>query len=212
MPKRRPEKPDRQTSSVVIFAQASERLNKPSQRVREIIMTSREAMAEEIRRLSEKVRALEARDIDIEREADCADVVMITLMDDIEVMRKQQQDMVKIQDWKADQTEELAKSAMAVKQRLEYLMKRDVQSEARFKASEERSKASEARLKALEDQVNALRGQPAAKKMPKPPAGPPPKKAKAVAKAVEKAATKPSNVTKYIVVKTPPAKQTEPSL
>ena len=205
MPKRRPEKPDRQTSSVVIFAQASERLNKPSQRVREIIMTSREAMAEEIRRLNEKVRALEARDIDIEREADCADVVMITLMDDIEVTRKQQQDMVKIQDWKADQTEELAKSAMTVKQRLEYLMKRDVQSEGRHKANE-------ARLKALEDQVNALRGQPAAKKMPKQPAGPPPKKAKAMAKAVEKAATKPSNVTKYIVVKTPPARQTEPSL
>ena len=49
MPQRRPGKPDRQTSSVVIFAQASERLNKPSQRVREIIMTSKEAMAEEMR-------------------------------------------------------------------------------------------------------------------------------------------------------------------
>ena len=87
MPQRRPEKPDRQTSSVVMFAQASERLNKPSQRVRESIMTSREAMAEEIRRLNEKVRALEVRDIDIEREADCADVVMISLMDEIEVVR-----------------------------------------------------------------------------------------------------------------------------
>ena len=147
MPQRRPGKPDRQTSSV----QASERLNKPSQRVRETIMTSKEAMAEEIRRLNEKIEALE------------------------------------------------------MKQQLEYLMKRDVQSEARFKASQ-------ARFKALEDQVNALRGQPAAKKMPKQPAGPPPKNARAEAKAVEKAAMKPSNVTKIVVVKTPPARRTEPSL
>ena len=75
-------------------------------------------MAEEIRRLREKVRALEARDIEIEREADCADIVMNPLMSEIEVMTERQQDMKKsfeesqkIQDWKADQTEELWKSA-----------------------------------------------------------------------------------------------------
>ena len=111
-PQRRPGKPDRQTSSVVIFAPASERLNKPSQRVRETIMTSKEAMAEEMKRLNEKIEALE------------------------------------------------------MKQQLEYLMKKDVEREARFKA--------------LEDEINALQEQPAAKKMPKQPAGPPPKKAKAM--------------------------------
>ena len=61
MPQRRPGKPDRQTSSVVIFAQASDRLNKPSQRVRETIMTSKEAMAEEIKRLNLKIEELEKK-------------------------------------------------------------------------------------------------------------------------------------------------------
>ena len=48
---------DRQTSSVAVFAQDSEhiaRVNKPGQRDRETIMSSKEAMAEEIRRLRER--------------------------------------------------------------------------------------------------------------------------------------------------------------
>ena len=72
---------DRQTSSVAVFAQDSEhiaRVNKPGQRDRETIMSSKEAMAGEIRRLREKIRALEARDIEIEKEAHTADSVMIS--------------------------------------------------------------------------------------------------------------------------------------
>ena len=103
-------------------------------------MTSKEAMAEEIRRLNEKIEALE------------------------------------------------------MKQQLEYLMKKDVEREARFKA--------------LEDEINGLREQPAAKKMQKQPAVQPPKKTEAEAKA----ATKRSNVTKIVVVDTPSARRTEPSL
>ncbi len=118
-------------------------------------------MAEELGRLSEKVRALEARDIEIEREADCSDVVTIALMAEIErvserqkCMEKSLEESVKIQDWKADQTEELWKSAAAVRQRLEYLLKKD----SKFQA----------RISQLEEEVKALResgqSQPAAKR------------------------------------------------
>ena len=134
---------ERETSSVAIFAQASEciaRVNKPSQRVPETVMSwTQEDMAVELGRLREKVRALEARDIELERQADTADVVISELMAEIERMTERQQSMEKsleesqkIQDWKADQTEELWKSAAAVRQRLEYLLKKDSKFEARI--------------------------------------------------------------------------------
>ena len=171
-------------------------------------MSSKEAMAEEIRRLREKIRALEARDIEIEREADTADIVMISLMSEIEVVKERQQDMKKsieesqnIQDWKADQTEELWKSAAAARQRLEYLLKRDSQYEAR--------------ISQLEGEVKAFResgqSQPAAKKMPRQPDGPPPKKAKAAAKAEAKAVSQPKTIIVKCKGATPAARRAEPS-
>ena len=157
--------------------------------------------AQELRRLREKVRALEARDIELERQADTADVVISELMAEIERMKERQQSMEKsleesqkIQDWKADQTEELAKSAEAVRQRLEYLMEKD--------------EKNEGRISRLQEEVKALResgqSQPAAKKRPWQPAGPPPKKAEAAAKA--------ASGNKILVVKTAPAaRRAEPS-
>jgi chromosome segregation ATPase len=171
-------------------------------------MSSKEAMAEEIRRLREKIRALEARDIELEKEADTADIVMISLMSEIEVVKERQQDMKKsieesqnIQDWKADQTEELWKSAAAARQRLEYLLKRDSQYEAR--------------ISQLEGEVKAFResgqSQPAAKKMPRQPDGPPPKKAKAAAKAEAKAVSQPKTIIVKFKGATPAARRAEPS-
>jgi hypothetical protein len=167
-----------------------------------------EAMAVELGRLRQKVRALEARDIELEREADCADVVTIALMAEIDRMKERQQCMEKsleesqkIQDWKADPTEEIWKSAAAVRQRLEYLLKKD----SKF----------EARISQLEGEVKAVResgqSQPAAKKTPRQPDGPPPKMAKAAAKA----ATKVVSEAKIIIVKTkaatPADRRAEPS-
>ena len=155
--------------------------------------------AQELGRLREKVRALEARDIELERQADTADVVISELMAEIERMTERQQSMEKrleefqkIQDWKADQTEELAKSAEAVRQRLEYLMEKDGKNEGR--------------ISRLQEEVKALResgqSQPAAKKRPWQP--PPPKKPEAAAKA--------ASGSKILVVKTAPAaRRAEPS-
>ena len=155
--------------------------------------------AQELGRLREKVRALEARDIELERQADTADVVISELMAEIERMTERQQSMEKsleefqkIQDWKADQTEELAKSAEAVRQRLEYLEKKDWKNEGR--------------ICRLQEEVKALResgqSQPAAKKRPWQP--PPPKKPEAAAKA--------ASGSKILVVKTAPAaRRAEPS-
>ena len=155
--------------------------------------------AQELGRLREKVRALEARDIELERQADTADVVISELMAEIERMTERQQSMEKrleefqkIQDWKADQTEELAKSAEAVRQRLEYLMEKDLKNEGR--------------ISRLQAEVKALResgqSQPAAKKRPWQP--PPPKKPEAAAKA--------ASGSKILVVKTAPAaRRAEPS-
>ena len=155
--------------------------------------------AQELGRLREKVRALEARDIELDRQADTADVVISELMAEIERMTERQQSMEKrheefqkIQDWKADQTEELAKSAEAVRQRLEYLMEKD--------------EKNEGRISRLQEEVKALResgqSQPAAKKRPWQP--PPPKKPEAAAKA--------ASGSKILVVKTAPAaRRAEPS-
>ena len=85
--------------------------------------------------------------------------------------------------------------------KLMMLAKQDAVKAALFKTLEKESKA-------FEDAVNALREQAAAKKMQKQPAAQPPKKTEAKAKA----ATKPSNVTKFVVVDTPSARRTEPGL
>ena len=155
--------------------------------------------AQELGRLREKVRALEARDIELERQADTADVVISELMAEIERMTERQPSMEKrleefqkIQDWKADQTEELAKFAEAVRQRLEYLMEKD--------------EKNEGRISRLQEEVKALResgqSQPAAKKRPWQP--PPPWKREAAAKA--------ASGSKILVAKTAPAaRRAEPS-
>ncbi len=77
----------------------------------------------------------------------------------------------KVQDWVADQTEELWKEAPVVRQRLEYLLKK--------------VSLFEARISQLQEEVKALReafrkgvpSAPVAKKMPVPKSGPPSKKA-----------------------------------
>ena len=85
--------------------------------------------------------------------------------------------------------------------RLMMLAEKNARNAAMFKALEKERKA-------LEDAVNALREQEAAEKMQTQPAVQPPKKTEAEAKA----ATKGSNVTKIVVVDTPSARRTEPSL
>jgi hypothetical protein len=172
-------------------------------------MSSKEAMAEEIRRLEEKVRALEARDIEIEKEADCADIVMNSLMSEMEVVSERQQDIMKksieesqkIQDWKADQTEKLWKSPAAARQRLEYLLKRESQYEARISQLKREIKAF----------IESGQSQPAAKKMPRQPDGPTPKKAKAAAKAETKAVSQPKTFIVKFKGATPAARRAEPS-
>ena len=94
----------------------------------------------------------------------------------------------KVQDWKANQTEELQKEALAVRQRLEYLLKKD----SKF---EKRITQLEAEVQALREAFsNTAPSQPVAKKMPvSKMVGPPPKKAKAPTKA--------ASGTKIIIVK-----------
>ena len=182
------------------------------------------AMAAEIGRLTEKLRVLEAKVVESEAQTDCADVVVQELMFEMkqteswlqDVSNRQQcienslEEFEKVQDWVADQIEELQKEARAVRQRLKYLLKK----ESLF----------EAQISQLQEEVKALReafstaapSQPVAKKMPVPKRqpvmveqshGPPPKKSKAASKA--------ANVTKLIIVKTkaasPAASRAEPS-
>ena len=107
-------------------------------------------------------------------------------------MENSLEEFEKVQDWKADQTEELQKEALAVRQRLEYLLKKD----SKF---EKRITQLEAEVQALREAFsNTAPSQPVAKKMPvSKMLGPPPKKSKAASKA--------TNVTKVIIVKTKPA-------
>ena len=96
----------------------------------------------------------------------------------------------------------------------QYLLKRLAEKIAEVFAAE-RDSQYEARISRLEGEAQAFResgqSQPAAKKMPRQPDGPPPKKAKAAAKAEAKAVSQP----KIIVVKTkaatPAARRAEPS-
>ena len=173
------------------------------------------AMAEELERVRESLRVLEAKVVESEQEADSAEIVVNELISGIveteswlQVVSEKQhymenslQEFEKIQDWKADQTEELWKETLAVRQRLEYLLKKDSKFEARISQLEEE-------VKALREFIsNTDKSQPAAKKMPRQLAGPPPKKAKAEAKAV--------SGTKIIIVKnkptSPASSRAEPS-
>ena len=94
---------------------------------------------------------------------------------------------------------------MAVKQRLKYLLKK----ESLF----------EAQISQLQEEVKSLReafstaapSQPAAKKMPRQPDGPPPKKAKAAAKAEAKAVSQPKTIILKCKGATPAARRAEPS-
>ena len=179
------------------------------------------AMAAEIGRLTEKLRVLEAKVVESEAQTDCADVVVQELMFEMkqteswlqDVSDRQQcienslEEFEKVQDWVADQIEELQKEARAVRQRLKYLLKK----ESLF----------EAQIGQLQEEVKSLReafstaapSQPAAKKMPRQPDGPPLKKAKA--KAAAKAEAKAVSQPKTIIVKcngaTPAGRRAEPS-
>ena len=154
-------------------------------------------MAEELERVRESLRVLKAKVVQSEREAHSSAIVvgeMLANMVETESwlldVSEKIQEFEKIQDWKADQTEELWKDALAVRQRLEYLLKKDSKFEARISQLEEE-------VKALREFIsNTDKSQPAAKKMPRQLAGPPPKKAKAEAKAV--------SGTKIIIVKSKP--------
>ena len=175
-------------------------------------------MAAEIGRLRKKLSALQAKVVEIEREAACADTIASELMSEIaqtesclqEVIETQQcmenslEEFQKVQDWKADQTEELWKEAMAVRQRLVLLFNKEAKFEARISQLEEEVKA----LK--EAYCNTSQLQPVAKKMPAKQQvmfGPPPKKAKAETKAASR--------TRILVVKskasTPASSRCEPS-
>ena len=147
---------------------------------------------------------LEAKVVKSERDQDCADIVAQELMFELaetesllqQVSERQQcmenslEEFEKVQDWKADQTEELGKEALAVRQRLQYLLQKDKKFEARISQLQED-------VKALREAFsNTAQSQPATKKMPRQPDGPPPKGPRP---KKAKAATK--STTKIIVVK-----------
>ena len=106
------------------------------------------------------------------------------------------------EDWRPQSKEKREqKEALAVRQRLKYLLKKESLFEAQISQLQEE-------VKALREAFStAVPSQPAAKKMPRQPDGPPPKKAKAAAKAVSQPKT--------IIVKckgaTPAARRAEPS-
>ena len=168
-------------------------------------MSSKQAMAEDIRRLKEKIRALEARDIEIEREADCADVVLQELMIEMKQKESSLKDVDNRQQNIENSLEEFQKVQYWMAGQIEYFLKRESLFEARISQLQEEVKSLR------EASSTAAPSQPAAKKMPRQPDGPPPKKAKAAAKAEAKAVSQP----KIIVVKTkaatPAARRAEPS-
>ena len=177
------------------------------------------AMAAEIGRLTEKLRVLEAKVVESEAQTDCADVVVQELMFEMkqteswlqDVSDRQQcienslEEFEKVQDWVADQIEELQKEALAVRQRLKYLLKKESLFEAQISQLQEE-------VKSLREAFStAVPSQPAAKKMPRQPDGPPPKKAKAAAKTEAKAVSQPKTIIVKFKGATPAARRAEPS-